>query len=194
MASPAHAVRCGQTLSEQRRATNEWCLCGRCKTGTCQLDGAERQNSAPAQRGTCRARSFFDLAGAISKSGCLLCQRTGGGIDLRSEDPAALINMAERKLNLDHPSRSKEAPAAQASGDGSSDRISSFARNAKKTAGAEANQLEGEHPEAADPAERLPSNAGDLELRHEVHANCTSARAQPGSNECARPPDTGAGC
>jgi len=101
---------------------------------------------------------------------------------LRSGDPAALINMAERKLNLDHPSKSKEAPATQSGGDGSSDRISSFARKAKKAAGAEANQPEGEHPEAADPAERLRSNAGDSELRHEVRAIARAALSRDPMN------------
>jgi hypothetical protein len=94
---------------------------------------------------------------------------------LRSEDPTALINIAERKLNLEHPSKSKQAPAVQSSGGDSSDRISSFARNAKGANGSEASQPEGKQPEAADPVERLHSNAGDAELRHEVRAIARAA-------------------
>ena len=77
---------------------------------------------------------------------------------LRSDDPAALVNVSDRKLNLEHPT--KEAPAALPGGD-TGNRIPSFARRARKAAAGEAEPAEGAAGQAKDPAEtteRLPND------------------------------------
>ncbi|MET0195151.1 MAG: hypothetical protein ABW200_17460 [Hyphomicrobiaceae bacterium] len=103
---------------------------------------------------------------------------------LRSDDPSALINIADRKLNLEHPSQ--ETPAARPGGD-TGNRIPSFARHARKATGSESEQGEpegtqGRAKEPADTAERLPSNAGDPELRRQVSALAQTALAQDPMN------------
>jgi hypothetical protein len=105
-------------------------------------------------------------------------------LSLRSDDPAALINISDRKLNLEQPSR--ETPATSARGD-SSNRIPSFARHAKKATGSETEPDEPEGAldqvkEPAAPAERLPSNAGNPELRRQVGALAQTALAQDPMN------------
>jgi hypothetical protein len=101
---------------------------------------------------------------------------------LRSDDPAALLNISDRKLNLEQPS--KDAPATPTSGDGGN-RITSFARHARKAAGSEGEQGEptpGQAKEAAESTERLPSNASDPELRNEVGTLAQTALAHDPMN------------
>ena len=103
-------------------------------------------------------------------------------LSLRSDDPTALVNISDRKLNLEHPA--KEAPAALPGGD-AGNRIPSFARRARKAAAGEAEPAEGTAGHAKDPAEtteRLPSNAGDPELRKEVGVLTQAALAQDPMN------------
>lgn len=105
-------------------------------------------------------------------------------LGLRSDDPTALINISDRKLNLERPSR--DAPAARTGGE-TGNRIPSFARHARKAAGGEAEQAEaegapGQAKEPAESGERLPSNASDPELRKEVGALTQTALAQDPMN------------
>jgi hypothetical protein len=103
-------------------------------------------------------------------------------LSLRPDDPSTLINIADRKLNLEQPS--KDAPAARTGGE-TGDRIPSFARHARKAAGGEGEQAEGAPGQAKEPAEaaeRLPSNASDPELRKEVGALAQAALAQDPMN------------
>ena len=105
-------------------------------------------------------------------------------LSLRSDDPTALINISDRKLNLEHPSQ--ETPAARPGGD-TGNRIPSFARHARKAAGSESEQGQtegapGQAKEPAETAERLPSNAGDPGLRRQVGALAQTALAQDPMN------------
>jgi hypothetical protein len=94
---------------------------------------------------------------------------------LRSNDPVSLVNIAERKLNIERPVR--EAPAAGTAAPAEErSRIPSFARHASKAArnGPEA-------PDAAEPAdttERVPSNAADPAVREEIGALARTALAR----------------
>jgi hypothetical protein len=101
-------------------------------------------------------------------------------LTLRSDDPTALINISERRLNLEHPV--KDVAAVQAGGDGNS-RITSFARQGRRTTGMEA-EAEGQPGEAkpADTTERLPSNASDPALRKEVRSLAQAALGQDPMN------------
>jgi hypothetical protein len=99
-------------------------------------------------------------------------------LNLRSDDPAALINISELKLNLQHPV--KDASTTEPGSD-SSDRITSFARHGRRAAGNEAEHAESGPADAkvpADAAQRLPSNASDPALRKEVRALAQAALRQ----------------
>lgn len=101
---------------------------------------------------------------------------------LRSNDPTALVNISDRKLNLEQPT--KETPAALP-GRETGNRIPSFARHARKATGSEAEQgggAPGQAKETAETTERLPSNAGDPELRKEIGALAQTALAQDPMN------------
>jgi hypothetical protein len=99
-------------------------------------------------------------------------------LGLRSDDPTALINISERKLNLELPP--KEAPATL-TGSETGDRITSLARHAWKATGREPEQPEGSPRQSGEPeqaAERLSSNARDPELRKEIGALARAALEQ----------------
>jgi len=85
---------------------------------------------------------------------------------LRS-DPSALLNIADRKLNLEHPSKDEAATPTRGE---ARNRIPSFPRHARKAASSEPEQAAAEPASGAqgEATERLPSNAGDPELRREV--------------------------
>jgi len=105
-------------------------------------------------------------------------ERPETALSLRSDDATALVNISERKLNLEHPI--KDAPAVQPSGNGDN-RITSFARQGRRATGNEAEATEGGPAEANGPAEstgRLPSNAGDPALRKEVRGLVQTALGQ----------------
>ena len=109
---------------------------------------------------------------------------------LRSNDPVSLVNIAERKLNVERPAR--EAPAAGTAGPvGGSSRIPSFARYASKVARngpdtPDANQ--GNAAEPADTTERVPSNAADPLVREEIGALAVAAMATAGTRVDQRVP------
>ena len=91
-------------------------------------------------------------------------------LSLRSNGPRALVNIADYKLNLERPTKEQDAPLGPLPNGDAADRIPSFARYAKKMADADTPQTEGEHTQALDLSERLPSNATDPNLRTEVRA------------------------
>ena len=99
---------------------------------------------------------------------------------LRSNDPVSLVNISERKLNVERPAR--ETPAVgTAAPAGESSRIPSFARYASKIARTgpdtpDANQ--GNVAEPADTTERVPSNAADPLVREEIGALARTALAR----------------
>jgi hypothetical protein len=96
-------------------------------------------------------------------------------VSLRSNDPKALVNIADRKLNLERPANDREAPTGTLPTGDARDRIPSFARYARKMAGANTAQTEGEHGQVARLAERIPPNAADPDLRKEVRALAEAA-------------------
>jgi hypothetical protein len=108
-------------------------------------------------------------------------ERPETALSLRSDDATALINISERKLNLEHPV--KDAPDVQT---GKDSRITSFARQGRRaTTGSETEATEAGPAEAkgaTETTERLPSNAGDPELRKEVRALAQTALGQDPMN------------
>ena len=106
---------------------------------------------------------------------------------VRADDPTALVNISERRLNLEHPT--KDTPTAQSGGETSS-RIPSFARHARKASPNEAGSPEDEHAQATEPleeVERLPSNAVDANLREEVRVLAEAAlRRDPMNSRALR--------
>lgn len=73
---------------------------------------------------------------------------------LRS-DPSALLNIADRKLNLEHPSKDEAATPTRGE---AGNRITSFARHARKAASSEPEQAAAEPASGAqgEATERLP--------------------------------------
>jgi hypothetical protein len=106
---------------------------------------------------------------------------------VRANDPTALVNITERRLNLEHPT--KDTPTTQSGGE-TINRIPSFARQARKASPYEAQSPEGEHAQATETpeeGERLPSNAVDADLREEVRILAEAAlRRDPMNSRALR--------
>jgi len=106
---------------------------------------------------------------------------------VRANDPTALVNITERRLNLEH--HTKDTPIAQSGGETSS-RIPSFARHARKASPNGAESQESEQARATEPleeVERLPSNAVDANLRDEIRILAEAAlRRDPMNSRALR--------